>query len=154
MNDKERIENAIIPMMLLNLVGLFTSNNPKEKDNYAEARVTLRNAVEGYMDVKPEKKKRALQRRLERVTGKLYDYYIANKFETRKGFIVLTAWAYALDAQDALTFLDEKYLQLLQELDEQLSKGYGLLDNFDKIHRSAVKHVPKLHALTQEMGYL
>jgi len=153
MNDKERIENAIIPMMLLNMVNQFTGNNPQEKDNYATARETLVKTVDGYINIKPEKKKRALQKRLERITRKLYNYYVDNKFETRKGFIVLTTWAYALAEQDALTILDEKYLNLLQELDDQLSKGYELLDNYEKIHNSALKHVPKLHQIVQNEGY-
>ena len=154
MNDKERIENAIIPMMLFNMVDMLTQDRPDQKDVYAEARETLGETVNQYLDIKPEKKKKALQRRLERVSNKLYNYYVANKFDTRKGFIVLTAWAFALAEQDALTFLDEKYLQLLQELDDQLSKGYEHLNNFEKIHSSAIKHVPRIHALAQQEGYL
>lgn len=153
MNDKERVENAIIPTALLNMIMLLLEDKPEQIKEYEKARQTLTATIGQYTNIAPEKKKKALQRRLQRLSEKMYNYYVKNKFDTRKGFIVLTTWAYALADQDALTFIDEKYVQLLQELDEQLSKGYEHLPNFDKIRDSALKHVPKVHAIAQSQGY-
>ena len=122
MNDKERIENAIIPEMLIWMIDLIIQGKPEQQKVYKKPLEILHRAKKEFLYISVPKKQLALLRRFKRLINKLEQYYIDNKFDTRKGIIMLTAWAFKLDEHDALTFTEE-YGSILWELDETLRIG-------------------------------
>lgn len=153
MKDREIVENAIIPAMLIKMINLLTRDRPDQVEAYQGAKDTLIGELDRLCKRPIVKEEVKLLRRLNRLVDKVYQYYVDNKFDTRKGFIMLTAWAFILDEKDALTFTNPDYVAVLQDLDETVGRGKESIKDFDKIHGSAIKHITRVHELVRAEGY-
>ena len=153
MNDRTRIENAIIPMMIYNMINNIVDQEPTQRKFYEQAMHITKETTNQYLADVDKKHELKRHRRLERAASKIYDYFTKNKFDTRKGLLVLTMWAFALAEQDALDLYAVEYVELLNELDATFAVGFKEVGNFDKIHASAIKQVPKIHNIVQQEGY-
>lgn len=147
LNDRERIENAIIPMMLFNML------NQYDNEAYREALQITKDVTNEYLNCGDKRKEISRRRRLDRLAIKIDKHFSDNKYDARKGILVLTIWAYALAEQEALKLYNEKYKELLEELDDTFTIGYQKVENFDKLHNSAIKQMEKIHKLAQVEGY-
>lgn len=153
MNDKTRIENAIIPMLIFNTIQNIVDKYPSQKEFYEKAIEITRQTTNQYLEDLDKKKEAKRHKRLARIARKIYKYFQDNKYDTRKALLVLTLWAFALAEKDALELYAVEYVELLQELDATFDTGYDVIENFDKIHASAAKQVGKIHSIVQQEGY-
>lgn len=145
---KERIEDALIPGLLLMVVRCYISQAHDEGE-FGKTRKILQDYIK---EVLGSNKK--LYRRLDRSCLSVYNYFYDQKFDTRKCFLALSAWAKALIEANAIEVdKSSSFYGILADLDKVAATGYDSIKNFDKIEFSALKHVPALHKLAEKQGY-
>ena len=148
--DKQRIEDSIIPGLLLGVMYSHVEKDSAAKEAYKDAIKVLHKTIDKYLG----HNKMKLGRRLDRAINKISTYFVKEKFTTRKSILAVSEWNRALLAVDAVVVEDDEYKSLLQDIDRIIMKnGYGEIENFEKIDASAINHVPKMHKLAQNNGY-
>lgn len=143
MNDRQRVEYALIPALLESYI------KPLIGDNEIDSCVALLKEVQkAYI---PNIK---LARRVDRIANKIIAYTISEKFDSRKAVVTIAQWLPVL----GLDIHFDEYWNLLDEIGKTIR--YGLdnsddkeLEGLDKVYASAGKQVLKIHKLAQEEGY-
>lgn len=152
--DRSRVEDGIIPMLLRGIALSHIDADPSVEGSYKNMLITLEDYVAECFKGLTAEKRLSLYRRLDRIVHKLSKYFVEQDFTTRKAFLTVSEWVRALLEAGALTINPKsRYFALLNEIGEMINKGYGEIEDFDKIDASAINHVPKLHSITQKEGY-
>jgi len=143
--DRQRIEHALIPALF---ESYFLPLYKLEKPKHQKTMDILSNEYRKYLNSDAR-----LFRRMDRIANKIIRYTVTNKFDSRKAFLTVSSWLGALLEAEALIIDGSDYVSWLEELGEIIRSGYKVIDGFEKIDASAIKHVPKLHAIAQSEGY-
>ena len=143
-SDIQRIEDGIIPFVLETLMVTHVREFPEREEGYRDALRLIRE------DIKIELNTDKLLRRAARIERKLLRFWESNNCEIRKGYMIISYLAAALDEQDAVV-LGENTRSVLKEINDIITSAY---DNKDilKQDKSAAKQVPKVLAILQEEG--
>jgi hypothetical protein len=153
MNDREYIQNGTIPVLLLMVIDLQCSADPKYKSAYKDDIKTLHDELNVLFNSESIEKREKLMKRLDRVANIFFDFYKRNKFDTRKGFILLNMWVFALNKKKAIEFQTDDYVLLLRKLDKTLTEGSREIKDAYPIYKSANKQMYKVHKLFQTHNY-
>lgn len=145
MNDRQRIEHALIPALLESYLLAFHKRTGK----FTEALSILDMEFRNNLNNNPK-----LFRRCNRLANSIIKYTAKNKFDARKAILMVTEWLRAL-IEAGFIRLEEgtSYWNLLEEIGEIIQAGYEEIENFERIDASAINHVPKIHKIAQEQGY-
>lgn len=152
--DIHRIEDSIIPALLEGIIFSHIKHEPNVKESYEIAIGIVADTInQCYNGIYCDKRVKLLNR-MNRIVNKLNRYLVKEKFDTRKAFLTISAWAAALiEAQALIVEPGSKIYKLLQDMGEVIQTGYTEIENFEKIDASAINHVESLHKLAQEEGY-
>ncbi len=153
--DLHRIEDALLPCLFRHASVCHIEECPEVADYYKDALEILDETIQRCFSGLTVKHNIALIRRLSRAIHKVNEYFVKNKFTTRKMFLTLSEWIKALLEGEAITYDETDRIWIyLHDLGEIIiNHGYGEIENFAKIDESAINHVPKVHAIAQQQGY-
>jgi len=153
--DIHRVEDGLIPALFTQLAFLHIEAAPNDAASYETMLDMCKKCICRTAADLPKDRQVKIYKRLDRIVTKILNYFIKNKFDTRKMFLAVSEWARALNEAGAIIIAEDSELHiLLTDMHEIiLEKGYGAIENFDKIDISAINHVPKLHKLAQAEGY-
>lgn len=150
--DVWKIEDALLPSLFQYLIMIHLQRSPEyDKDYQVPMEVLEARIAEAFFGVSKEKETK-LRNRTARIAKKVTEYFIKNKFDSRKGFLTLTAWIEALEKAGAV-IIEGDFKELINDMNDIIRKGYKEIENFEKIDLSAINHVEKIHKLVQEEGY-
>jgi hypothetical protein len=120
---------------------------------FKEHKMILIDRVNKATNVGCYKKSRNVLRRLNKLVAEIQSYLVAQKFSTRKAFITIMNWVVALYNQDAIYIEDGDYRKTVERLIEFINELQERnLEGFDKVNKSALKHVNKIHKIAQVSG--
>lgn len=153
--DLHRIEDALLPYLFEDAALSHIAQDANVAQYYEKALGILKETIEKcFIDLSITDRVK-LHRRLYRIAKKISDYFVKNKFTTRKMFLTISQWNLKLIA-DGRLFVEDKssYETFLSDLDTIIVEhGYGEIEDFEKIDASAISHVPKIHKIAQQQGY-
>jgi len=138
-NDRQRIEDAIIPYMLEALMLTHIKDTPEHADSYKKALDLVR------IDIKKELNNPSLIRRATRIEKEVLKMWQKNKYNTRKAYMVLSYLAASLHEQEAV-ILGDSTRTVLDDMNKIIVDAYDD-ENIKKQDISAakqVKHVTKI----------
>jgi hypothetical protein len=147
--DINRVEDALIPSLFQYLIAMHIRDSPEKEKDYEVAMGILEKRIEDAFKGGDRKK---LTMRTARIARKITEYFIQNKFDSRKGFLTLTSWIKALDDAGGIV-VEGDFKELMLDMEAIIQRGYEEIENFEKIDLSAINHVEKIHKLAQEEGY-
>ena len=153
--DLHRIEDALLPYLFEDAALSHIAQDANVSQYYEKALGILKEAIEKcFIDLSSADKVK-LHRRLYRIAKKISDYFVKNKFSTRKMFLTILQWNLKVILEGKLFIEDgSPYETFLGELDTIIVEhGYGEIEDFEKIDASAISHVPKIHKIAQQNGY-
>ncbi|QDP62920.1 MAG: hypothetical protein Unbinned5081contig1002_25 [Prokaryotic dsDNA virus sp.] len=139
--DKQRVEDCLIPYVIRQTLLLHN------KDIYSKAIEYLTEDIEA-----ETKGNQRVDKRLMRVTKKLFNYFHKNNWKTNKVFMVMSHIAASL-VEDEQVLLGSNSLDIIKEINETVVRGYEHKEGIKEIDISAAKQAPKIFKLIQEEGY-
>lgn len=150
--DIHRVQDALMPTLFQYLVLMHIRHKPEHEEDYRDPMEVLDNKIrEAFLGLTRESE-RKVRNRLARIAKKITEYFIREKFDSRKGFLTLMAWVDALERAGGV-IVEGEFRELVDDMKTIIQKGYETIENFDKIDMSAINHVEAIHKLTQGEGY-
>lgn len=145
-NDKMRIEDALIPVILEELMVQHVEQLPdKDPAVYDKAFALLRPDIAA--DIINEK----LYKRMARIKGAIFDYLREQGWTIPKAYMVVRRVAYQL-YQDNKVDLRDGALTVVQDINDTIEEHFHE-DDIVKQDESALKQAPKLLKFIQQQGY-
>jgi hypothetical protein len=147
--DRQRVEDALIPVLLRGLIYSHIRKDATVEESYKLALEITWEAL-----TKATGGDSKVLRRTDRVATQISRYFVSEGFDTRKGFLCVSAWAAALIEAGGLVIDENSRLyQMLNDIGEIIQIGYKEIPDFHKIDGSALGHVGKIHKIVQAEGY-
>ncbi len=146
-NDKMRVEDALIPALLEELMTSHIEQLPDRSPNvYDKAFALLLPDISKEMNGNPK-----LYKRLNRLKKKVIDDMTKQKWTIPKSYMAVTALADILHL-NGLAELGEGTKEVVQDISEIVVEHYNdeAIKNQDE---SALKQAPKLLKIIQQQGY-
>lgn len=151
-NAKRTIEDALISELYLEVIrqweGKYTNS-----DSFKKARELLDQDVKSLCGLDNK-----VVKRLKKEAGNVFDYFVDNKFDTRKCFLTIANIGAALNDNE-LVELPNGVIEIIQDTNSIVEKAYEDPDaelsqeDIAKIYRSCEKHATKIIAKLQKDGY-
>lgn len=147
--DKLRVEDALLPAVMLCIMQLKDGDTPLEESPFANVYPILRAVVDKNIT------NRKLLRRLQKVTEVCMQYFGDNKFKTSKSFITVTIWGLILYRKRAVEAErgSEFYIIWRDFYYTVRDDGMDYIEGFQKLYDSAVSHIDKIHKAVTKEGY-
>lgn len=149
LTDRQRVEDALIPVLMRGLIYSHIRKDPSVEESY---KLALEITWEAIMEATDGNTK--LIRRTDRIATKIARYFVSENFDTRKGFLCVSAWACALmEAGGLILDKESRLFRMLEDIGDIIQTGYQEIPDFEKIDGSALRHVGKIHSIAVKEGY-
>lgn len=157
--EKERIEDAIIPYLLMGICENIFRKEPKYVVYYAGLMKACGEFIDNCAAGQSRYHRDKMMDRLERLGKKITKYGTNNGFYCQKMLLMCIGWGHSLLKQRAVvisvkTNLWKEVKALYREIrDAHNPEEEGGQKDFAKIYSSAIKHAHKVQKIALDEGY-
>lgn len=159
---KIKTEGNCLPVMLAkyNLIWYVNNiSNEQVKKEYTDCAKMCDNVMYDIIKLLPVYYRDSSYKRVNSIAKRIYfDYMAKEQYDTGKVFMVIHNWIYSLVEEGLIDEPDERFISLINQLDDQIAKGFnGEFENIDpedveKRYLSARKQVKKIHEIAINEG--
>ncbi len=144
--DKIRIEDALIPVLLHELMKQHIEQLPdKDPEPYKKAFALL------CPDIEKEINTAKLYKRVSRVKGEVFDWFLKQGWAIPKAYMVMTRLAFQL-YQEGRVALGDGAIEVIQDINDIIEEHIQE-ERILRQDESAAKQAPKLLKMIQQQGY-
>lgn len=155
MNDRQRIEHALVPALIMEYMLPL-----KGRTGIDEHLELMGEVIAVYLNKGSKEQNTKLRRRLKWDVLAIRNYMTSQKFDTRKGIFAMAQWGRELYKSGKVDIHFNEYNDFLNELGKTIQMGINNpddevdLEGVEMVFISAGRHVPKIHKVAQNLGYL